>query len=459
MKLEVSIGEAVDKLSILELKCKKITDSVKLIEIRKEIEALSEIQEYKKQLPFFYKLLVFVNQRIWEMTDAIKTIDSSIAFFPGTAEKNTTAYASLAHDIFEYNQKRFRLKHFFNCLLDSSIKEQKSYNNTACFITIENETVLFSKLSELFYLSIEYDCLYIDTIYEPILSKILRIPSIHYIVLPLVEETVVRTKMSIILADFYLSPDLKLVFSLEPIRYINGGKFGDFIHSLSIINENYYETGRKGILYISESNGSDIFTFGITKAFEDTVEIIKTQPYIYSYSIYDPENGDTFDINLNSWRGSPFLFVENWFYIYSSTYNVFWAKHPWIQVPFPKDPTWENKVVINTNSYRFPANVNYTELYKTHGENLVFISMDKDFYDDFITRTNISTIPFYLLTSFNELCVILSSCKMFIGCPSGPLAVAFAIHTPCCISMHNNLYEETMMKNIHHHLSFIQNIY
>jgi len=443
MKLEVSIGEAVDKLSILELKCKKITDTFKLGEIQKEIHALAEIQAYKTQLPFFYKLLVFVNERIWEMTDEIKAMDHDIA----------ANYASLAHEIFEYNQKRFRLKHFFNSLLDSSIKEQKSYVTTICFITIENETVLFSKLSELFYLSISYDCLQIDTIYEPILSKILQIPSIQYI------DSEHKHKNTIILADFHLSSELISVFSLEPIRYINGGRFGDFIHSLSVIQEKYYETGRKGILYINEGNGSDTFTFGVTKAFEDTFEIIQGQSYIHSYKMYDEEKGDSFDINLNNWRKSPFLFFDNWCYIYGSTYNVFWAKHPWIQVPFPKDPTWENKVIINTTSYRFPVNMNYEELYKIHGENLVFISMEKEHYDHFITKTNLSSIPCHLLTSWNELCVILISCKLFIGCPSGPLAVAFAIHAPCSIALSDNQCERSMMKNIHHHLPFIQNIY
>ena len=455
MKLEVSIGEAIDKLSILELKRQKITDAFKLAEINKEIHTFSDVQEYKKQLPFFYKLLGFVNQYIWEITDEIKAMDLSIAENSTTASK----YASLAHDIFEYNQKRFRLKHFFNSLLDSSIKEQKSYTTSICFIHIENETVLFSKLSELFYLSISYDCLYIENIYEPFLSKILQLPSIQYIDLNLVEEPVLIPKTSIILADFSISKSLQSVFSLEPIRYINGGRFGDFIHSLSVINEKYYETGRKGILYISESNGSDTFTFGLTKAFEDTLELVQAQPYIYSYTIYNPEKGDTFDINLNDWRGSSYLFVDNWYYIYSSTYNIWWAKHPWIRVPFSKDPIWENKVVINTTSYRFPKDMNYEELYETHGEDLVFISIDKQHYDHFITRTNISTIPFHLLTSLNELCVILISCKIFIGCPSGPLAVAFAIQNPCSIALSDNPYERSMMKNIHHYLPFIQNIY
>ena len=55
MKLEVSIGEAIDKFSILELKRKKITDSVKLEEIQKEIDALVDVKTYTTQLPFFYK--------------------------------------------------------------------------------------------------------------------------------------------------------------------------------------------------------------------------------------------------------------------------------------------------------------------------------------------------------------------------------------------------------------------
>ena len=444
MKLEVSIGEAIDKFSILELKRKKITDSVKLEEIQKEIDALSEIQTYTAQLPFFYKLLAFVNESIWNMTDEIKNMDPN----------SFLGYAALAHDIFEYNQKRFRLKYFFNRLLDSAIQEQKSYAVSSCFVTIENEDVLFSKLSELFYLSISYDILHIDAEFESILSKIIQIPSIQYIQSPSVEET------NIILADYVISKPLQTVFSLEPIRYVNGGRFGDSIHSLSVMKEKYYETGRKGILFLSEQCGGDEFRFGMQKAYDDMFEIISQQNYIYSFSIYRPETDRGFDINLNDWRQSPYLFFDNWWFIYHGTYHISWGKHPWITLPtsISKDLKWENKVVINTTSYRYSAYFNFQEIYQTYGDKLVFITMDPSHYVHFVQTTGLSSVPCHVLTSFTELCVILASCKLLVAGLSGPLAVGFAMHTPCMVGMHETPHERTMLNNLNNFLPFIQHI-
>ena len=455
MKLEVSIGEAIDKLSILELKRQKITDPIKLEEIQKEIDALTDVQHYKIQLPFFYKLLTFVNDQIWIMTDTIKSMDI-ISF----SDNGPLAYkyASLANDIFEYNQKRFRIKRFFNVLLDSAINEQKSYTESVCYVCIENEDVLFSKLSELFFLSISYDNIQIDPVYEPILARIINVPSIRFFTAT-TDFSKSKLNNSIRLSEFSISKDLQQTFSLEPIRYINGGMFGDFMHSLSVINEKYYETGRKGILFIAEGYGSDTFRYGVQTAFNDTFEIISHQPYIYSYSIYDPEKNGSYDINLNDWRGSPQLFQNNWHIVYYATYQIPWGKHQWIKVPqVEKDPKWENKVIINTTSYRFAEHLNFQELYDIHGENIVFITIEEEHYNYFVTRTNLSTIPCHILSSFTELCTILTSCNLFVGSLSGPLAVAFACHTPCMIGLHTNPYEETMMRDINLWLPFVQKI-
>ena len=53
MNVSVSVGEAVDKLSILELKYKKITDENKRVEIKKEIDYLNQCEKYKNDYPFF----------------------------------------------------------------------------------------------------------------------------------------------------------------------------------------------------------------------------------------------------------------------------------------------------------------------------------------------------------------------------------------------------------------------
>ena len=73
MKVEVSIGEVIDKLSILELKMKKISSETKKLEIQKEIDALQECYIYKENY-LYYNILMYVNEKIWDTTDIIKTI-------------------------------------------------------------------------------------------------------------------------------------------------------------------------------------------------------------------------------------------------------------------------------------------------------------------------------------------------------------------------------------------------
>ncbi len=153
MLLEVSIGEAIDKYSILELKRKYITNSEKLNDIQKEIDSLTEnCFTYIQSSPFFYRLLLHINDEIWKMTDKIKCMT------PIDAE-----FAHIANNIFEYNQIRFRLKTAFNKLYSSALVEQKSYSESHCKIVIPNEECLSLKTAEINYLAIQYDTISFET--------------------------------------------------------------------------------------------------------------------------------------------------------------------------------------------------------------------------------------------------------------------------------------------------------
>ena len=251
MKLEVSIGEAIDKLSILELKMKKINDLSKLSEIQKEIDALVEVNEYKKWCPLFYKMLMYINEQIWDMTDIIKSM-----------EVIDLEFARISNQIFEFNQKRFRIKSFFNTLVNSSIKEQKSYALSHCKIIIPDETTLYNKLAEINYLTIEYDKISFDCPFISIVKNIFKTPNIDY-----TDTNLLSIPNTINLTDFEISADIKYIFEFEPIKYIIGGMFGDFIQSLSVINETFYNTGRKGLLYISDGYGGDPFRNGLQNTY------------------------------------------------------------------------------------------------------------------------------------------------------------------------------------------------
>jgi hypothetical protein len=435
MKVEVSLGEAIDKLSILELKIIKITDESKKTEIQKEINVLEECQEYKINYELYYDMLMYVNEKIWDLTDIIK---SSIIY-----DNN---FASISNQIFEFNQKRFRIKNWFNLLTNSDIKEQKSYSSSCCNIIIEDEDIFFNKLPEVHYLAIEYD---IITIQSPIISIIqdfLRIPTVIY---DEERKKLLNNIKTINLSTFIIPNDVpKDIFSFKPIIYLIGGMFGDFIQSLSVINENFYKTGRKGILYLSEQG--DYFHNGLINTYNDTYPVIIQQHYICDFKIY---NNERIDINLSIWRSSPNLYKQNWYHIYKQTYNVEWGKRKWLNIQV--DSKWKDKVVINTTNYRWHYNIDFELLKKKYGDNLLFISSDKNQHNYFENITNIN-VEYYKFTSFFNLVTIINSCKLFAGSLSAPLSIAHALHKEricgltdrVAIDNIHNLHLDEVFKNL-----------
>ena len=146
MKIEVSIGEVVDKYSILELKKKYIKNENFIIDIEKELLELRDCISIINKYNNLYNILLYINEEIWNMTDKIKSLPI-----------NDSEYSIISYSIFEFNQKRFRIKNMLNILTYSSIKERKSYNPSHCNIIVDNKDLLHNKIEEIFFLSIEYD--------------------------------------------------------------------------------------------------------------------------------------------------------------------------------------------------------------------------------------------------------------------------------------------------------------
>jgi len=194
MFIEVSIGEVVDKMSILELKLKFIKNEEQLKEIKKEILALSVCNNYICNNKFYYNLLLYVNEQIWNMTDIIKKNNIDIVEF-----------AKISNEIFEFNQKRFRLKNFFNIVNNSNLKEQKSYSKNNCLIKINNNKTFLNKQPEINFLSIEYDTLSFECDFISEIQKIITIPNIIY-------ENNAEYIKSINLEEFEINVNLKKIF-------------------------------------------------------------------------------------------------------------------------------------------------------------------------------------------------------------------------------------------------------
>jgi hypothetical protein len=408
MNVKVSIGEAIDKLSILELKLRKISNEQKQLEIKKEINELQECNKYKVEYAFYYNLLMHVNEVIWDMTDIVKgmTIDNP-------------EFAKVSNTIFEYNQKRFRIKNWFNLSASSLIREQKSYASTHCKIVIQTEDEIYNKIPEINYVLLEYDIVSFDCDCISAIQRIFKNPTIisnataqHALPDPVI------INIQNYIAPFSHEQD-RNIFAFIPITYINGGLLGDFIQSLSVVCENFYKTGSKGIMLIS--NKGDTFRNGLENTYKDTYNVISKQKYIHEYKLH---SGEPYNIDLTMWRHIHNLNHNNWHYNYSRQYNVDWGKHKWIDVK--TDPKWSNKVLLNTSSHRWPL-LDFNLMYSKYKDDLIFIASNKKDYDLFCEKTKL-LVEYYQIKDFDELCSSISSCKLFIGNLSAPLAIAHSVN-------------------------------
>lgn len=122
MNIEVSVGEIVDKLSILELKKLNIKDEDKLKNIIKEYDYLYDIvfNELKIDQDDFLSLLN-INQTLWEVEDKIRDKERIKAF--------NSEFVELARLVYITNDKRADLKKLINLKYNSTFVEEKSYNS------------------------------------------------------------------------------------------------------------------------------------------------------------------------------------------------------------------------------------------------------------------------------------------------------------------------------------------
>jgi hypothetical protein len=123
MKIEVSIGEIVDKLSILQIKKDNITDEVKLENINKEYVYLHEIvfSQLKINYNDDYSKLLDVNKSLWIIEDKLRDKERDKSF--------DDDFIQLARSVYFTNDKRAEIKKEINITYGSLFVEEKSYSN------------------------------------------------------------------------------------------------------------------------------------------------------------------------------------------------------------------------------------------------------------------------------------------------------------------------------------------
>ena len=124
INIPVSVGELVDKITILKIKLTQIKDKDKLVNIQNEHNALTSLIEYvkiQKDVLEHQQQLMEVNLRLWFLEEDIRHYEK-INFFE-------SAFIDVARKIYKTNDERSRIKKEINLLCNSELVEEKSHED------------------------------------------------------------------------------------------------------------------------------------------------------------------------------------------------------------------------------------------------------------------------------------------------------------------------------------------
>ena len=125
IRVPVSFGELIDKITILEIKSERMSDPGKLANVRSELEALTtawaQAPESQQDIAALKAALKTVNEQLWEIEDDIRDKEAAQSFDAG--------FISLARSVYVQNDERARIKREINTALGSALVEEKSYRD------------------------------------------------------------------------------------------------------------------------------------------------------------------------------------------------------------------------------------------------------------------------------------------------------------------------------------------
>jgi Family of unknown function (DUF6165) len=122
MQIEVSIGEVVDKYTILTIKSSKIQDPAKLENVNKELTYLIGVLKKEDPLMTDYaltKALLEINKELWKVEDDLRDLERAKDF--------GKEFVTLARNVYKLNDKRADIKKQINMKHGSDFVEEKSY--------------------------------------------------------------------------------------------------------------------------------------------------------------------------------------------------------------------------------------------------------------------------------------------------------------------------------------------
>ena len=125
VNIPVSVGELVDKITILEIKKIKIKDKNKLLNVNREYKYLKEILRKKIKISLKIKneilALKKINLKLWNIEDKKRKAEKN--------KKFDSVFIKYARNVYIYNDIRAKIKYNINVLAGSKIIEEKSYSS------------------------------------------------------------------------------------------------------------------------------------------------------------------------------------------------------------------------------------------------------------------------------------------------------------------------------------------
>ncbi|KAA9006734.1 DUF6165 family protein [Histidinibacterium aquaticum] len=122
IRIPVSPGELIDKLTILRIKSERISDTDKLANVRHEEAALAaaaKVLPESKELSALRDRLLAINEELWDIEDGIRDCERAGDF--------GAEFVRLARAVYLTNDRRAEVKKAINLLLGSALVEEKSY--------------------------------------------------------------------------------------------------------------------------------------------------------------------------------------------------------------------------------------------------------------------------------------------------------------------------------------------
>ena len=125
VSINISVGELIDKITILEIKAERILDPEKVVNVLAELESLSQVVlddcVKASELAKLTAELKLVNERLWDIEDQIRGKEKEGDF--------GSEFIALARKVYKTNDRRSDIKRKINQLAGSKIIEEKSYQH------------------------------------------------------------------------------------------------------------------------------------------------------------------------------------------------------------------------------------------------------------------------------------------------------------------------------------------